>query len=405
MRPSQAPSTPSGNKVLRKGLFRNGVWHCNCIPRLPAVLLQVKKDTRNKGRSFYTCQKDKDKKNKCDFFLWAEDAYEREVGSVLTNARSEAEDTPSRKPKKRQRTLHESITPAKEKRHWSEKTPVTGLAELNRMLNPGEDTASATAKSSTLKSSSTLKGDSSTAPQPISSSSDEEKDEPIRISNAKRQPSAMPSTPSTGSKRKRPDVEEYSDFSSGEEEELVALANSSEKAQSKHRNAFETPTTSRTKVKVEDGMPTPLTDKSVRRVLFAEPEVNNAKRSRTEAFASTSTSIPQQSSQSPSSTPSSSQQGHGTTGKDVTQEVMALLDGQKLDNQVLRDIHNALEKHAAKAKGLERGRDASREAVKKAEARVAELQQRVADLENQRRLDSEARVKMRSELMKLYRDS
>ncbi|KAI1143558.1 hypothetical protein F5Y05DRAFT_157481 [Hypoxylon sp. FL0543] len=402
MRPSQAPSTPSSSNAPRKGLFRNGVWHCNCIPRLPAVLLQVKKDSRNKGRSFYTCQKDKDKKNKCDFFLWAEDAYEREVGSVLTNSRSEGEATPSRKPKKRQRTLHESITPATERRHWSEKTPVTGLAELNRMLNPGQDTPSATAKSSTLKSSSTLKGSPDAAPEPVSSSDDDDGDEPTRMLNPKSQPDATPSTPSAGSKRKRPEVEEYSDFSSGEEEELVALTNSSEKIQSKHRNAFETPTASRTNVKVEDGMPTPLTEKPVRRVLFADPEVSNAKRSRTEAFVAASTSMDAQSSQSPSSTPSSSQQG---SGKDVTQEVMALLEGQKLDNQILRNVRNVLEKHAAKAKGLERGRDASREAVKKAEARVAALQQRVTDLENQRKLDSEARVKMRSELMKLYRES
>ncbi|OTA53626.1 hypothetical protein K449DRAFT_209039 [Hypoxylon sp. EC38] len=399
MRPSQAPSTPSSGKVPLKGLFRNGVWHCNCIPRLPAVLLQVKKDTPNKGRSFYTCQKDKDKKNKCDFFLWAEDAYEREIGSVLTNSRSEVEGTPSRKPRKRQRTLHESITPAKEKRHWSEKTPVTSLADLNRMLNPGESTPSATTKSSTLKSSSTLKGNSDTAPAPISSS--DEEGEPIRR-NSKSQPSATQSMSSVGSKRKRPDVEEYSDFSSGEEEELLALTNNSVQAQSKHRNAFETPAASKTIVKVEDGMPTPLTEKPVRRVLFADPEASTTKRPRTDGFGSVSTPVAQQSSQSPSSTPSSSQQGHG---KDVTQEIMALLEGQKLDSQVLRSVRSALERHAAKAKGLERGRDASREAVKKSEARVAELQQRVADLENQRKLDAEARVKMRSELMKLYRES
>ncbi|KAI1415979.1 hypothetical protein F5Y13DRAFT_155802 [Hypoxylon sp. FL1857] len=388
MRPTQAPSTPSSSRAPVKGLFRNGVWHCNCIPRLPAVLLQVRKDTPNKGRSFYTCQKDKDKKNKCDFFLWAEDAYEREIGSVLTNARSEVEGTPSRKPKKRQRTLHESITPAQEKRHWSEKTPVTSLSELNRMLNPGGSTPSATTKSSTLKSSSTLKGGSSAAPEPVSSTDDE--DEQIR------------STPSVGSKRKRSDVEEYSDLSSGEEEELVALATSSVQAQNKHRNAFETPTASRIQVKVEDGMPTPLTEKPVRRVLFADPEVSTTKRSRTEAFVSASTPILPQSSQSPASTPSSSQQG---PGKDVTQEVMALLDGQNLDNHVLRNVRSTLEKHAAKARGLERGRDVSREAVKKAEARVAELQQRIADLENQRKLDAEARVKLRSDLMKLYRES
>ncbi|KAI1105263.1 hypothetical protein F4804DRAFT_144520 [Jackrogersella minutella] len=415
MQPSQTPSTP-GSKVPLNGLFRNGVWHCNCIPRLPAVQFQVKKDNANKGRTFYTCQKDRDKKNKCDFFLWAEDAYSREVGSVLTNTRSEGEDTPTRRPK-RQRTLHESITPSKEKR--SGKTPVTGIAKLGQLLGwskhgkhgkHGESTpSSATAQSSTVRGSlSSTREPVSEVDEASSSWNEESEDELAQIPDASSQRSPTQSTLAAGSKRKRPEVEEeYSDFSSGEEGELVALVDESAKVQNKHRDAYATPSFDRSLV-AEAGLPTPLTEKPVRRVLFADPEVSSAKRARTDNYnvstlTPTSTSTPHQPSSSPSSTPSSSQDKAGAPS--VTQEVMALLDGQKIDDKVLRGVRGALDRHAAKAKGLERGRDASRDAIRKAEARVAALQGRVADLENQKKLDSEARQKMRTDLMKLYRDS
>ncbi|KAL7629385.1 hypothetical protein AAE478_000905 [Parahypoxylon ruwenzoriense] len=397
MQSAGAPSTPSG-KVPLKGLFRNGVWHCNCIPRLPAVLLQVKKDTANKGRSFYTCQKDRGRENRCNFFLWAEEASMREMGAVLSNSRSEDE-TPSQKPK-RQRTLHESITPSKERRPWYEKTPVTSLADLDRVISSGPS-ATATATSSTIRASSVW--ETSDNPDDVNMiTSFGEGGEPAHTSD---------DNSSAGSKRKRPDVDEYSDFSSGEEEALVALADSSAKAsQDKHRNAFETPAPNRTHL-IENGMATPLTGKSVRRVLFADPEVSNSKRQRTNGgFTGTVSSPNSQQKQayalSPSTTPSSSQETpRSKDSANIAKEVMSLLNGQKIDAQVLRSVRSALDRHATRAKGVERGRDASREAIKKAEGRIAELQQQIADLENQKRLDAESRNKMRADLMKLYRES
>ncbi|KAI0851373.1 hypothetical protein F5Y00DRAFT_8114 [Daldinia vernicosa] len=384
MRRSGAPS-PSG-KVPLNGHFRNGIWYCNCIPRLPAVQYLAKRETANKGRSFYACKKDRNKENKCNFFLWTEDAHVREVDNVLTNSRSEAEGTPSRRPKKRQRTLHESITPAKEKRQG--KTPVTSLADLDRILNPGSP--SATAQSSTMKTRSSSKETAKSVQK--SASSDEDDDSAHTSDDAQAQSDSAPDTPSAAPKRKRSDVEEYSDLSSGEEQELVALANSSAQLQTKQRNAFATPSGPRTLI--EDGMATPLTEKPLRRVLFTDPSPTTPKRD----LAASSTSPPSSQQQ---------QQDPATPGKEreLTQEIMALLYDQNIDGVVRRKIRSTLDRHAARAKGLERGRDASREAAKKAEARVAELQQRVADLENQRRLDGEARQKMRTDLMKLYRES
>ncbi|XXG94608.1 hypothetical protein Hte_000865 [Hypoxylon texense] len=416
MQSAGVPSTPSG-RFPQTGLFRGGVWHCNCSPRLPAIRLIVKKDTPNKGRSFYTCQKDRDKANKCDFFLWAEDASEREVGSVLTNSRSEMDGTPSRRPK-RQRTIHESITPAKEKRHWSEKTPVTSIAELNRLTG---GTPSATAASSTAKGSPSIAQEMSPENLEGLFSSDED-DLTIPPTISASRPSALaPGTPcvhpstlsglSACAKRKRAAADEYSDFSADEEEALVALVNSSsQSSQDKHRNVFDTPAPAAGATHVrEDGMPSPLTERPVRRVLFADPEVSNSKKPRANGgLAASIHNRPLGTSPAPT-TPSSSQESgvRTTPGRDanMTQEIMSLLEGQKLDAGVLRSVRSALDRHAARAKGLERGRDASREAAKKAEGRVAELQQRIADLENQRKLDADARQKMRTDLMKLYRES
>ncbi|CZT00467.1 uncharacterized protein RAG0_08505 [Rhynchosporium agropyri] len=73
--------------VPLKGYFADGVWHCNCSPRLPASNFQVKKDGPNTGRWFYTCQQPKE--SSCGFFLWKEDAVGREMTAVMANSRSE----------------------------------------------------------------------------------------------------------------------------------------------------------------------------------------------------------------------------------------------------------------------------------------------------------------------------
>ncbi|KAI1499147.1 hypothetical protein F5X99DRAFT_292849 [Biscogniauxia marginata] len=419
MQPSQPPASSSAagsaSKVPLNGLFRNGTWHCNCQPRLPAVQFTARRDTKNRGRTFYTCQLERGKGNKCDFFLWSEDARAREVGALISNSRSEAE-TPSRR-KFKQVTLHESITPRSEKRHWAEKTPISGAAELADL---GITRAEA---SETARSSSTLKASTSTRQDDIDDHGSSSEEDEVRLVDAGAETGAAEQkSPSAGSKRKRSD-EEYSDFSSGEEEELVALTDRSSRG--RFHDALATPVAAARSVNVEDGMPTPVTRRPVRRVLFADPEVNTAKRQRTDDGSASAVPHPhnhqqqQQSDTSPSSSlsssSSSSQQQQqqqqqpptpGTTdAADVTHEVMALLRGQKIDESVLRAVRGTLDRHAARARGLERGRDASREAVRKAEARAARLQQRVAELENARTLDAEARRKMRTELMKIYRDS
>ncbi|MCJ1246206.1 hypothetical protein MMC30_003411 [Trapelia coarctata] len=75
-------------KAPLKGLFADGIWQCNCDPRLPAEHFQTKNGGINHGRWFYTCQKPQPKR--CNFFLWDDEAKPREAAAVLNNSRSEA---------------------------------------------------------------------------------------------------------------------------------------------------------------------------------------------------------------------------------------------------------------------------------------------------------------------------
>ncbi|KAG4414372.1 hypothetical protein IFR04_012509 [Cadophora malorum] len=79
-------SSPTKTVPL-KGYFADGIWHCNCNPRLPAASFQVKKEGPNTGRWFYTCQQPKE--SGCGLFLWKDDAVGREMTAVMANSRSE----------------------------------------------------------------------------------------------------------------------------------------------------------------------------------------------------------------------------------------------------------------------------------------------------------------------------
>ncbi|CAO2656873.1 Nn.00g056760.m01.CDS01 [Neocucurbitaria sp. VM-36] len=86
-----------------KGAFVNGVWQCDCNPRVPAVHLQVKKNNENKGKWFRTCQKSEGER--CGFFLWDDHAQPREAAALANNSRTEPDrahpnvnpNTPSRR--------------------------------------------------------------------------------------------------------------------------------------------------------------------------------------------------------------------------------------------------------------------------------------------------------------------
>lgn len=75
------------SKRSARGLFKDNIWYCDCDPRLPAEHFKVKKEGKNQGRWFHTCQQSEPKR--CSFFLWDEDAKPREQAAVLGNSHAE----------------------------------------------------------------------------------------------------------------------------------------------------------------------------------------------------------------------------------------------------------------------------------------------------------------------------
>lgn len=107
-RRSQFTRRPGRQKLT--GLFADGIWYCDCEPRLPAEHFQVKKESANKGcysalscvvvnsttdfltgRWFYTCQNGEGRR--CGFFMWNEDAHPREAAALLNNSTTEPQNS------------------------------------------------------------------------------------------------------------------------------------------------------------------------------------------------------------------------------------------------------------------------------------------------------------------------
>ncbi|KAJ5970938.1 Zinc finger GRF-type [Penicillium vulpinum] len=85
--PQKYPGSPGNTAPLRRGLFRDGLWCCNCPDRPVAARRQTKKQGANFGKWFWTCAQPSHLK--CSFFLWADEATMREQAAVLANSRSE----------------------------------------------------------------------------------------------------------------------------------------------------------------------------------------------------------------------------------------------------------------------------------------------------------------------------
>ncbi|KAF2850803.1 hypothetical protein T440DRAFT_518095 [Plenodomus tracheiphilus IPT5] len=83
-----------------KGMFTNGVWHCDCNPRAPAIHFETKKAGPNQGRWFRSCQKPEGAR--CGFFLWDDQAQPREQAALMNNSRTEPGHTNPTTPSKRQ---------------------------------------------------------------------------------------------------------------------------------------------------------------------------------------------------------------------------------------------------------------------------------------------------------------
>jgi hypothetical protein len=66
---------------------------------------------------------------------------------------------------------------------------------------------------------------------------------------------------------------------------------------------------------------------------------------------------------------------------------MALLKNTPIDAETTSKLQELLNRHALRVSGIARGRDITRVALKAKDARIAELQQKIAALEAEREMD------------------
>jgi hypothetical protein len=228
-----------------------------------------------------------------------------------------------------------------------------------------------------------------------------------------------------GNKRKRvldsdnEDDDLFGDMSSGEERELLEITATAEKMAAS-KDQFVTPTKQGTSNIL--GLPTP----SVSRILFPEAKRQRVLQPETlsiqERAAAQGTQPSPPPSQEASSctidftdpTPGKSRDAFLTNidqdedEYEITEEIMALLKGQRVDDGVQKNVRAALHRSAMKTRGIAKGRDVVRNTLRMKDEKIAGLQERVAALENQVKAEkgSNARLKaaIAQQLRDLYRD-
>lgn len=356
-----------------RGVFADGIWHCDCTPRLPAEHFKVKKEGKNQGRWFYTCQNREPQR--CGFFLWDEDAKLREEGAVLNNSRSE--------PKSRQ-------VPAAQD-GWDAGRSRGGMFAGVDPMTKGTDNE----------------------PQNEDDESTEDDSPPPAYSSQRHN--------TTGAKRKA-DAANLDGDSDSDDDELLPWPLTGQEGQDlidAADSVAPTPETPRKAVKT-GVFATPATTVEKKRTLpWLQDKLDNSGMPKTPLFASHQNgSLDSPSKQSTKTLPpipelaysptptlqantpntydkSSSIQGRykdalanppdGTSS--LMNEVLAALSDTRVPDDIVTTLRGISSKHDLKFQGVIKGRDISRLALKAKDAKIVELQARVASLEAERELD------------------
>ncbi|KAJ4268253.1 hypothetical protein NW762_002315 [Fusarium torreyae] len=370
------PQTPrSQKKRMPKGRYSDGHWWCNCEPRQKATLREVKKSGPNNGKFFWKC-------DDCNFFLWHDEAKARESGFKASHRGDES--SRSDPPPMTQQSLVSygyQVTPG---RRQSDDNSTDGTSS-------GEESEPDTPMPKSVMARTQASGSS----KPTSP------------------PTAAVETPSQGSSKRRRDVfeedeNEFSDLGSDEERQMVAIADKSAEKAAAQRRQYDTPTTSRS-ADVIGGLPTP----SVTRTLFPASDSKRQKQVSFEDSPSRSTATMSSATLSanptPSKTPTAPQEIPSSsppeTSYDVTDEVMDILRGQKIDPKVLSSVQSTLATAARRTKGIVMGRDSARASLKAKDEKIATLQERITALENRERMHRNQMTNIKAGLMKMYDDN
>ncbi|KAJ4315022.1 hypothetical protein N0V84_008592 [Fusarium piperis] len=366
---TQQPETPKSlKKRLHKGRFSDGQWWCNCEPRNKASLRETRKSGPNKGRFYWKC-------DDCGFFLWWDEAKPRETG---LKSSEKGESSRSKAPALTQQSLVS---------YGYQVTPSRRASDMD--FDDSTDSSEESDQDPPMpKSAKTVEAGPSRA-------------------------AALPETPSRRpTKRKRDvfeedeDEDEFSDLGSDEERQMVVLADkSAEKAAAQKR--YETPTNLRS-ADVISGLPTPVS-----RTLFPGTDSKRQKQVSFEdtpsrhwvALSSTTISAGTTPSRTPAGLQAVPSSSPPDNSYDVTDEIMGLLQGHKVDPGVLRTIRHTLTTAARRTKGIILGRDSARATLKIRDEKIASLQERITALENRERVHRNQMTNIKANLMKMYDDN
>jgi hypothetical protein len=353
-----------------KGVFADGIWHCDCKPHLPAEHFKVKKESKNKGRWFYICRNQAEKS--CGFFLWDEDAKLREESAVLNNSRSEPQ--------------HRQVSNAQD--GWAAGRTRTGIfANIDPLATEATHTSIKDEDATTDEGS----------PPPAYSSQQ------------------------TGNKRKAEvaglndnEDDDYDDellpwpLTGQEEQDLVASADKIMPPPETPRKATKTGVyaTPATTVQKKRTLPW-LQDKAESATAPRTPSMfsnqqllDSPSKPPTKALPpilhqaygptptlQASTHEPQAKSPSPPNRYRDALANPADSSSSLTNEALATLAGTSIPPSVLSNLRGILSKHDLKTQGIVKGRDISRLALKAKEAKIVELQARIASLEAEKEVD------------------
>ncbi|EME87318.1 uncharacterized protein MYCFIDRAFT_209476 [Pseudocercospora fijiensis CIRAD86] len=341
-----------------KGLFDNGIWYCNCTPRMPAEHFKVKKEGKNKDRWFYTCQQPSDSAQRCDFFLWNEDAKLRETAAVFNNSRSEPKGPEAQE-------------------GWT-----AGRDAQGKMVNARE-----------------------ASPTPTS------------IPSYPTLPGANVGLKRNALEAQLGDDDDDDKFSlDGQEEEaMFKAADNISSFETPHKaqrtGVYATPATSDAK-KSSRKLPwlkdpqipaTPISGKKTVLDFFntspskVVPSPARAIEPQTPPVVSTLPAIPE--SPSPTSRFKNALHNPADSQSSLTNEVLQELSTVRLPPEKLESLRSILSKHDLRTQGIRKGRDISRLALRAKEARIVELEARITSLQAEKEVDRSIveRMKWRNE--------
>lgn len=322
----------------------------------------MKKDGKNQGRWFYTCQQQEPKR--CGFFLWDDDAKPREAAAVMSNRTSE--------PQQR----------IQDPDGWDAGRGISGKGFFpNAAIKEERDdtptpTPSPSATLGSLGSSLKRSFDSARFDQSDDDwGLDDDCDDLLRVADSFETPQAhkvqktgVYATPATGkrSPRKLPWLERMAS------PPLINSASAHLITPSKPPSAVHTANAT-----------TPIGYPELTRALHTAQTPDSP---------------------SPQARFKDALVNPADSASSLTAEVLASLDSIHMPPDKLSTLRTILSRHDLKAQGVAKGRDISRLALKAKEAKIVELQSKIVRLEAEREVDRSVIQKIRWDLRHSQQD-